>query len=83
RIKPPLFLFGKQGESLALSASSSNRAEALLPPLITIYAPRSGREKKEKHKILRFEMNNKGYARRANETHLVCVAVERAAAFPY
>ncbi|TLD79964.1 hypothetical protein LS68_008990 [Helicobacter sp. MIT 05-5293] len=44
RIKPPLFLFGNQGESLAISASSSKSVEALLPPLIRFSAPRSGRD---------------------------------------
>ena len=41
--KAPLFFFGKQGESLAVSASSAIVAEALLPPCSNDCTPRSGR----------------------------------------
>ncbi|TLD79836.1 hypothetical protein LS68_009190 [Helicobacter sp. MIT 05-5293] len=80
RIKPPLFLFGKQGESLALSASSSNRAEALLPPLITIYAPRSGRERmktKESQKILVIARKNHCFANEHKGADLASVTAMR------
>ena len=42
--KAPLFFFGKQGECLAVSASSAIVAEAVAPPCPNDCTPRSGRE---------------------------------------